>query len=61
MIMSDAAHAVLVRDPRSCTGHFFIDEQVLAQEGVTDLDHYRTVSGDGPLGTDLFLDPMESP
>ena len=61
MIMSDAAHAVLVRDPRSCTGNFFIDEDVLAEEGVTDLDRYRTVSGSGPLATDLFLDPPESP
>ena len=61
MIMSDAAHAVLARDPRSCTGNFFIDEEVLAQEGVTDLDRYRTVSGSGPLATDLFLDPLESP
>ena len=61
LIMSDAAHAVLARDPRSCTGNFFIDEEVLAQEGVTDLDRYRTVSGSGPLATDLFLDPLESP
>ena len=41
-------------------GHFFIDEEVLAQEGVTNLDRYRTVSGNGPLATDLFLDPLES-
>ena len=61
LIMSDAAHAVLSRDPRSCTGNFFIDEDVLAQEGVTDLDRYRTVAGSGPLATDLFLDPLESP
>ncbi len=59
-IMADAAHAVLVRDPRTCTGHFFLDEEVLAQQGVTDLDRYRTVPGDGPLETDLFLDPPES-
>ena len=61
LIMSDAAHAVLARDPRSCTGNFFIDEEVLGQEGVTDLDRYRTVSGSGPLATDLFLDPVGSP
>jgi citronellol/citronellal dehydrogenase len=60
-IMADAAHAVLVRDPRTCTGHFFLDEEVLAQEGVTDLDRYRAVPGGGPLETDLFLDPLESP
>ena len=59
-IMADAAHAVLVRDPRTCTGHFFLDEEVLAQEGMTDLDRYRAVPGGGPLETDLFLDPLES-
>ena len=56
--MSDAAHAVLVRDSRTCTGNFFIDEDVLREQGVTDLAAYRTVPGDGPLDADLFLDPM---
>ena len=60
-IMSDAAHAVLVRDPRTCTGQFFLDEDVLAQEGVTDFERYRAVPGSGPLETDLFLDPLEGP
>jgi citronellol/citronellal dehydrogenase len=59
-IVSDAAYAVLVRDPRTCTGHFFLDEEVLAQEGVTDLEGYRTVPGGGPLETDLFLEPLGS-
>ncbi len=59
-IMADAAHAVLVREPRTCTGHFFLDEQVLAEEGVTDFDHYRAVPGSGPLENDLFLDPLEN-
>lgn len=58
-IMSDAAYAVLVRDPRSCTGNFFLDEEVLAEEGVTDLSGYRAVPNGGPLMADLFLDPLE--
>ncbi|MET1059552.1 MAG: NAD(P)-dependent oxidoreductase [Nocardioides sp.] len=58
-IMSDAAYAVLVRDPRTCTGNFFLDDEVLAEEGVTDLSAYRAVAGDGPLMADLFLDPPE--
>ncbi len=58
-IMSDAAHAVLVRDPRSCTGNFFLDDEVLAEEGVTDLSGYRAVPDGGPLRADLFLDPLE--
>jgi citronellol/citronellal dehydrogenase len=58
-IMADAAHAVLVRDSRSCTGHFSLDEDVLAEQGVADLDRYRAVPGGPPLETDLFLDPLE--
>ena len=53
-IMADAAHAILTRDPRECTGNFFIDDDVLAEEGVTDLSVYG-----GPLDElqlDLFLD-----
>ena len=36
-------------------------QEVLAQEGVTDLGRYRAVPGGGPLETDLFLDPLETP
>lgn len=53
-IMADAAHEILTRDPRECTGHFFIDDEVLAEAGVTDLSHYG-----GPeqtLERDIFLD-----
>ena len=58
-IMADAAHAVLVRDSRVCTGNFFIDEDVLAEEGITDLEQYRVGSGEQTLEADLFLDPLE--
>ena len=57
-IVSDAAHVILTRDARSCSGNFYIDEDVLAEEGVTDFDRYRTVPGGGPLETDLFLDEV---
>ncbi len=56
-IVADAAYAVLTRDPRTCTGNFLIDDEVLAEEGVTDLDGYRVEGGTGPLLPDLFLDP----
>ena len=39
-IMADAAHAILTRDPAEFTGHFLIDDDVLAEEGVTDLSSY---------------------
>jgi citronellol/citronellal dehydrogenase len=60
-IMADAAHAVLVRESRSCTGNFFIDEDALAAAGVSDLSAYRA-DPDGPaLREDLFLDPIDDP
>ncbi len=58
-IVADAAHAVLTRDPRTCTGQFLVDDEVLAEEGVTDLERYRTQPGSGPLEPDLFLDPAD--
>ena len=54
-IVADAAHAILVRDSRSWTGRFFIDEDVLREAGVTDFGRYAVVPGQS-LMTDLFLD-----
>ncbi|GAA0981883.1 Glucose 1-dehydrogenase 4 [Nocardioides aquaticus] len=59
-IVADAAYAVLTRDPRTCTGRFLVDDEVLAEEGVTDLDGYRVEGGTGPLLPDLFLDPDDA-
>ena len=53
-IMADAAYAILNRDSRSCTGNFFIDEEVLRSEGITDFKSYA-VTPNGPLRTDLFV------
>ena len=39
-IMADAAYWILTQDSKSCTGNFFIDDEVLKNAGVTDLDHY---------------------
>ena len=54
-IVADAAIAILARDARTTTGRFFIDEDVLAEAGVTDLDRYAVRPGT-PLLPDLFLD-----
>ncbi len=54
-ILADAAHAILIRDSRSCTGNFFIDDEVLAEQGITDLTRYA-VNPEQPLFPDLFLD-----
>jgi citronellol/citronellal dehydrogenase len=53
-IMADAAHAIFTRPSRETTGNFFIDDEVLAEEGVTDLSRYAYA--DGELTQDLFID-----
>ena len=40
-IMADAAHIVLTRNSREFTGNFYVDDDVLASEGITDLNHYQ--------------------
>ncbi len=54
-IMADAARAILLRDSKSCTGNFFIDDEVLRQEGVTDLSQYSVVPG-AELMPDFFVE-----
>jgi citronellol/citronellal dehydrogenase len=54
-IMADAAHAILVRNSRDCTGRFFIDEGLLRSIGVKDFEPYAVQRGE-PLLKDLFLD-----
>jgi citronellol/citronellal dehydrogenase len=52
-IVADAAYAILNRPARECTGNFFIDEEVLRAEGVTDFSGYG--GGEGPLVADFFV------
>jgi citronellol/citronellal dehydrogenase len=53
-IVADAAHAILTRPARDTTGSFFIDDEVLAAEGITDLSRYAGTPGEA-LFPDLFL------
>jgi citronellol/citronellal dehydrogenase len=55
-ILADAAHAVLARPSRDYTGNLVIDEDILAEEGITDLEGYRADPEGGELAVDLFLD-----
>ncbi len=56
-IMADAAHAILTRPSRDCTGRFFIDDEVLAEAGVTDLSPYLPEGArEDDLMADFFLD-----
>jgi citronellol/citronellal dehydrogenase len=54
-IVADAAHAVLLRDSKSNSGNFYIDEEVLRAEGVTNFDGYAVTPG-ADLYNDLFLE-----
>jgi citronellol/citronellal dehydrogenase len=53
-IVADSAYLILTRDARKCTGNFFIDEEILASEGVTDFTQYA-VNPSKPLLADLFI------
>jgi citronellol/citronellal dehydrogenase len=59
-IMADAAHWILNQPARETTGNFFIDDEALAQAGITDLDRYAYKPG-APLLPDLFLDGPSLP
>jgi len=53
-ILSDAAYYILKRPSVQCSGNLFIDEQVLVEEGITDLEKYSVIPG-ANLYNDLFL------
>ena len=54
-ILADAAYYIFSQPSANCTGNCFIDEEVLAKEGITDLEKYAVVKG-GKLYPDLFVD-----
>ena len=54
-ILADAAFYIFSKSPAECTGNCFIDEDVLAKEGITDLEKYSVVPG-AKLYADLFVD-----
>jgi len=54
-ILADAAHWILTRPSRECSGNFFLDDNVLRGAGVTDFDSYAVEPGQ-PLFKDFFLD-----
>ncbi len=55
-ILADAAYIILNRDSASCSGNFFVDDEVLASEGITDLEKYSVVPGTTDFLLDFFLD-----
>jgi citronellol/citronellal dehydrogenase len=55
-ILADAAHIIFNRDSKECTGNFFVDDMVLASEGITDLEKYSVTPGTKDFLLDFFLD-----
>ena len=55
-ILSDSAYIILNRNSKECTGNFFVDDEVLASEGITDLEKYSVVPGTKDFLLDFFLD-----
>jgi citronellol/citronellal dehydrogenase len=56
-IMADSAFAIFSKDKAECNGNFFVDEEVLKAEGVTDFSKYAYVLGtkDEELFPDFFV------
>jgi citronellol/citronellal dehydrogenase len=60
-IYADAAHAVVNRPSRECTGNALLCEDVLVEEGITDLSGYSAAGADAELAVDLFVDSVDPP
>ena len=56
-IMADAAHVILTRSSRECSGNFYVDEEILRQEGIKDFSRYAVTPGmkDEELNPDFFI------
>jgi len=55
-ILADAAYVILNRPSKETTGNFFVDDEVLASVGVSDLEKYSVVPGTKDFLLDFFLD-----
>ena len=55
-ILSDAAYLILTSDAATTTGNFFLDDELLAARGVTDLEPYSVTPGTRDFVLDFFVD-----
>ena len=55
-ILADAAYIILNRPASETSGNFFVDDEVLASEGITDLEKYSVKPGTTDFLLDFFLD-----
>ncbi len=56
-IMADSAYEILTRNAAECTGNFFIDDEVLAEAGVTDFTVYLNGGTEAELALDFWVEP----
>jgi citronellol/citronellal dehydrogenase len=55
-ILADAAHFILTSDAKATTGQFFIDDELLALHGITELEKYAVKPGTKHFIPDFFID-----
>ena len=55
-ILADAAYIIFNRTATECTGNFFVDDELLASEGITDLEKYSVTPGTKEFLQDFFVD-----
>ena len=55
-ILADAAYLIFTSESKMTTGNFFIDDELLAQHGVTDLEKYSVLPGTKNFIPDFFVD-----
>jgi citronellol/citronellal dehydrogenase len=55
-ILADAAYLIFTSDAKATTGNFFIDDELLAQHGVTDFEPYSVAPGTKTFLPDFFVD-----
>ena len=55
-ILADAAYIIFNRPAAECTGNFFVDDELLASEGITDLEKYSVTPWTKDFLLDFFLD-----
>ena len=54
-IVADSAYEILIKDSKTFTGQFCIDDEILEQAGMSDLSKYSVEPG-ADLVPDFFLD-----
>jgi citronellol/citronellal dehydrogenase len=54
-IVADSAYEILRKPPSAASGNTYLDDEVLAAAGITDLSGYTAGDGDAELALDLFV------